>query len=391
MLNKCCDCVGVLFKTRCLDAYHKIDKSTSVSAADLTKQVLQFVNVNADVDAMMAADEGFLLGRWLKSSRAVSDWDGSGGSLAGFYEWNSRVQITTWAGGYSRREWSGMVDSYYGGRTKIWLNNSLHKMAVEGRGTHGQPAAVVARVAAAAGTYRAVKGYDCNFHDIQPHHLGLTEAQLEAVCNGKADCIGFNFPHGILKSSCSGWEVSAGDTFYFKPGHVPPHIPPPPTSSCECTTGTVSFLCLSLRFNGAGCVIIFPAFHPLTKPFWFRSQVSTTSTVCRTPSVRPVASTMAPTRAKAVTANARCCPNRRLLPLSSRTSRRRGRTKPGRASLPITIVQPSLKHSPLVIPVPPWGRGSSDPDVANRREATLPSKPVGDPVGLAKKMLAKYQ
>ena len=46
-----------------------------------------------DVDAMMATDEAFLLGAWLKKSRAVSDWDGSGGALAGFYEWNSRVQV----------------------------------------------------------------------------------------------------------------------------------------------------------------------------------------------------------------------------------------------------------------------------------------------------------
>ena len=43
---------------------------------------------------------------------------------------NSRVQITTWAGGYSRREWSGMVSNYYGERTKIWLNNTLHQLAL---------------------------------------------------------------------------------------------------------------------------------------------------------------------------------------------------------------------------------------------------------------------
>ena len=99
--------------------------------------------------------DGFTQGAWLKNSRAVSDWDGSNGALADFYEcasinpcsncaagfpqpfgWmmchagNSRVQITTWAGGYSRREWSGMVTDYYGGRTKVWLNNTLHQMAL---------------------------------------------------------------------------------------------------------------------------------------------------------------------------------------------------------------------------------------------------------------------
>ena len=45
----------------------------------------------------MAADEGFLLGAWLKNSRMVASWDGSTGAvskqLADFYEWNSRVRI----------------------------------------------------------------------------------------------------------------------------------------------------------------------------------------------------------------------------------------------------------------------------------------------------------
>ena len=112
----------------CIDAWNHIDKSASVSPANLTSQVDAFMDVNADVDAMMATDEGFLLvrglapkstaaqlrpllhrhpadqarpfslqlqalmiagfnqGAWLKNSRAVSDWDGSNGALADFYE-----------------------------------------------------------------------------------------------------------------------------------------------------------------------------------------------------------------------------------------------------------------------------------------------------------------
>lgn len=96
----------------CLEAYDAVDPMSP--DAELKSQVAAFLEVTADVDAMMATDSGFLLGLWLKSSREVSDWDGSEGKLADFYEWNSRVQITTWAGGYSRREWSGMVNSYYG-------------------------------------------------------------------------------------------------------------------------------------------------------------------------------------------------------------------------------------------------------------------------------------
>ena len=235
----------------CIDAYHAIDKSPGVAPAALTKQVEGFMAVNADVDAMMATDEGFLLGKWLKSSRAVSDWDGSDGSLAGYYEWNSRVQITTWAGGYSRREWSGMVDQYYTGRTKIWLNNTLQHMAVAA--TAPEPIATTAiGVHSTAGQYTAVSGYDCNFHDLGKHP-GKTVAALEKICSADAKCIGFNFPNGILKQSCPGWEVSKvstrsiyaqldfpgmsltdclcsqGNTFYFKPGVPLPHLP---TSSC---------------------------------------------------------------------------------------------------------------------------------------------------------------
>lgn len=51
------------------------------------------------------------------------------------------MQITTWAGGYSRREWSGMVSDYYGGRTKIWLNNTLHQMALA-EAEHGSSTSV---------------------------------------------------------------------------------------------------------------------------------------------------------------------------------------------------------------------------------------------------------
>jgi alpha-N-acetylglucosaminidase len=211
----------------CIDAWHNISchsSSCAAAPAELTSEVRAFMDVNKDVDAMMATDESFLLGAWLKNSRAVSDWDGSDGTLAGFYEWNSRVQITTWAGGYSRREWSGMVDSYYGGRTQIWLNNTLRQMAAEGSAQENTDVVE-------AGTYRAVTGYDCNFQDLGKH-AGQTEAQLETLCNAQARCIGFNFPHGILKSGCRGWEASAGDTFYFKPGHATPNLPPPPTSSC---------------------------------------------------------------------------------------------------------------------------------------------------------------
>jgi hypothetical protein len=71
------------------------------------------------------------------------------------------VQITTWAGAYSRREWSGMIKGYYQAKTRIWLNATLQQAAA---------AATVARldtkVLDGAARYSAYGGFDCNFADI---------------------------------------------------------------------------------------------------------------------------------------------------------------------------------------------------------------------------------
>eukprot|EP01050_Picozoa_sp_SAG11_P020321 SAG11_NODE_3402_length_2468_cov_1.162516_2_plen_193_part_00 len=114
--------------------------NATVPAATLKTRVAELLELYADVDEMMRTEPGFLLGSWLKHSRAVADWDGSKGSLADFYEWNARTQISSWAGHYSRREWSGMVhggkseelpdgSGYYSGRMKLWLNYTLAEAA----------------------------------------------------------------------------------------------------------------------------------------------------------------------------------------------------------------------------------------------------------------------
>jgi len=59
----------------CLRAYDAVQPNAP--DVQLKAQVASFLAVTADVDAMMATDSGFLLGRWLKSSRTVSDWDGA--------------------------------------------------------------------------------------------------------------------------------------------------------------------------------------------------------------------------------------------------------------------------------------------------------------------------
>ena len=239
----------------CLDAFDKVDASSGGAKDKLVEQTAALMSVMSDIDTMMMTDPGFLLGSWLQKSRNVSTWDGSEGKLADFYEYNSRMQITTWAGAYSRREWSGMIKQYYGGRLSIWLDHQLSQSSA------AVPAAIAvaphepsASLHAAPTAYTEVPDFDCNFEDIGkalkcpasndsggtasgPNVLVENGAEdpsaciafLEEACNAESECVGFNYPGMILKHGCSGWEPSPNSHFYFKPGHSPPA---PPRSSC---------------------------------------------------------------------------------------------------------------------------------------------------------------
>ena len=251
----------------CLDRFDKVN--TRASPAELQAQVAALLEVAYDVDTMMATNDGFLLGAWLNSSRSVADWDGSNGALADFYEQNSRMQITTWAGGYSRREWSGVVREYYGGRTSIWLNFTLKTMQEQHRvpswyaledkasrhsvgstptgtdsgGGGGTPGGGGGAGAGSTrtGTNRGVGhggdggedggytphvGMDCNFQDLRTVGCkGKAEPQcladLEHACDADKACVGFNYPGGILKRGCSDWEASPRSTMYLQHGFIP--------------------------------------------------------------------------------------------------------------------------------------------------------------------------
>lgn len=58
------------------------DINATVPPAELKTKVATLLELYADVDDMMRTEEGFLLGPWLKNSRAISSWDGSNGTLA---------------------------------------------------------------------------------------------------------------------------------------------------------------------------------------------------------------------------------------------------------------------------------------------------------------------
>ena len=79
--------------------------ATPLSAHALAAAATPYLELLADADQLLATDVAFLLGPWLHMARALGtevagDCVGSGiasiSSCADFYEWNARVQLTTW-------------------------------------------------------------------------------------------------------------------------------------------------------------------------------------------------------------------------------------------------------------------------------------------------------
>lgn len=105
-----------------VDAYKAGDRELFTLSSE------RFLKLILLQDRLLATRPEFKVGRWLESARRLGrteeekDW----------YEWNARVQITTWgnrtasdAGGlhdYAHREWSGLLRDFYYLRWKTWLD-----------------------------------------------------------------------------------------------------------------------------------------------------------------------------------------------------------------------------------------------------------------------------
>eukprot|EP00040_Diaphanoeca_grandis_P011341 m.58045 g.58045 ORF g.58045 m.58045 type:complete len:883 (+) comp22488_c0_seq2:20-2668(+) len=121
-------------------------KATMVPA-DVRATGMYYYQVLNDVDALVATNAGFLLGPWIEMARyfGANSTDCSGGpkfptvtTCPDFYEWNARVQLTTWnptpvdsktiPGGpidYASKHWSGLISDYYAERVKLVMNQAL--------------------------------------------------------------------------------------------------------------------------------------------------------------------------------------------------------------------------------------------------------------------------
>lgn len=119
-----------------VDAYKAGDRELFKLSSD------QFLRLILMQDRLLATRSDFKVGRWLESARNL----GSTEEEKDWYEWNARVQITTWGnrvaaddGGlhdYAHREWNGLLRDFYYLRWKTWLDEQLKSF--EG----GQPKAI---------------------------------------------------------------------------------------------------------------------------------------------------------------------------------------------------------------------------------------------------------
>lgn len=85
-------------------------------------------------DRLLSTRPEFKVGRWIESARSL----GNTPEEKDLYEWNARVQITTWGnrtaannGGlrdYAHKEWNGLLRDFYYNRWKIWIDQQIARL-----------------------------------------------------------------------------------------------------------------------------------------------------------------------------------------------------------------------------------------------------------------------
>ena len=110
--------LGYHVREQLLDAWRKGD------AAAYKRHSARFLEIGADLDALLGTRPEYLLGYWVDQARA---W-GKDTAEADYYEKNARTIVTTWMGrshflnDYADRTWNGMVKEFYLVRWKMYLD-----------------------------------------------------------------------------------------------------------------------------------------------------------------------------------------------------------------------------------------------------------------------------
>ncbi|ETW08498.1 hypothetical protein, variant [Aphanomyces invadans] len=98
----------------------KLYNSPNVEAAVVCSAANHIMVLLEDMDAILATNSAFLLGRWIRDAKARGT-----PATAGYFEYQARNQLTRWGVGalndYANKQWAGLVAQYYGTRWRIWL------------------------------------------------------------------------------------------------------------------------------------------------------------------------------------------------------------------------------------------------------------------------------
>lgn len=110
------------------DAYKAGEKELFASASQ------RFLELILLQDRLLATRPEFKVGRWIESARRL----GTTPQEKDLYEWNARVQITTWGnrtaadnGGlrdYAHKEWNGLLRDFYYNRWKVWIDQQVAQL-----------------------------------------------------------------------------------------------------------------------------------------------------------------------------------------------------------------------------------------------------------------------
>jgi alpha-N-acetylglucosaminidase len=119
----------------CITASNALAASTNISA--LVAANASMTKVMADIDKLLGASDGFLLGRWIADARMVASVAGRPVHDQDFLEWNARAQVTSWSPSYAcdgsatsipglwdygNKAWSGLVRGYYDRRYQLYAD-----------------------------------------------------------------------------------------------------------------------------------------------------------------------------------------------------------------------------------------------------------------------------
>ena len=129
-------------------AFHNALKGSRLQPQHLRETAAAYQGVLTDLDKLLATDAAFLLGPWLEMARRLGTGANDCNSTAvgdldcrDFMEWNARAQLTTWhpvrpweltltasntgPNDYARKQWAGLISSYYVPRVGTYLDQGL--------------------------------------------------------------------------------------------------------------------------------------------------------------------------------------------------------------------------------------------------------------------------